>query len=260
MPRGRGPGTGRGTVAPVPTFERPGVTIRYEEFGAAAGAGHCPILLIAPGGMRSAIDAWANAPWDPIEHLSDRYRLIAMDQRNAGKSVADVHASHGWPTYTTDQLALLDHLGVEEFAVLGMCIGGSYTASLLATAPQRVRAAVTLQPIGRQDNVARFHEMFDQWADARRDEHPEATDQDWAGLRANMYDGGGVLFSVPDEALAGFDTPWLVLMGGDEFHPEAASRRLVELAPGARLVERWKQPEHVEAGRRAVDAFLAEHL
>lgn len=244
----------------MPTFERPGVTIRYEEYGSGQENGHCPILLIAPGGMRSAIDFWGHAPWNPIEHLSDRYRVIAMDQRNAGDSVADVHSSHGWPTYTTDQLALLDHLGVGEFAVLGMCIGGSFTASLLAAAPQRVRAAVTLQPIGRHENQERFHEMFDQWAEAAREDHPDATEQDWAGLRANMYDGGGILFSVPDEALARFTTPWLVLMGGDQFHPEPVSRRLVELAPGATLVEQWKEPEHVEAGKQAVDAFLAEHL
>ncbi len=239
----------------MPIFERPGVSIRYEERGSGF-----PILLIAPGGMRSAIDFWENAPWNPIEHLGDRYRVIAMDQRNAGESVADIHGSDGWPTYTTDQLALLDHLEVGEFAVLGMCIGGSYTANLLATAPQRVRAAVTLQPIGRHDNQERFHEMFDQWAETRREEHPEVTERDWAGFRANMYDGGGMLFSVPDAALARFTTPWLVLMGGDLFHPEPVSRRLVELAPGATLVERWKEGEHVEEGRSAVDAFLAEHL
>ncbi|MBW0103091.1 alpha/beta fold hydrolase [Pseudonocardia sp. KRD291] len=239
----------------MPTFERPGVTIRYEEQGSGS-----PVLLIAPGGMRSAIDFWEQAPWNPIEHLSDRYRVIAMDQRNAGGSVADIHGTDGWPTYTTDQLALLDHLDVGEFAVLGMCIGGSFTASLLATAPQRVRAAVTLQPIGRHENQERFHEMFDQWAQTQRENHADVPEADWTEFRANMYDGGGMLFSVPDEALARITTPWLVLMGGDRFHPEPVSRRLAELAPGARLVERWKEPEHVEAGRAAVDEFLAEHL
>ncbi|RZT89144.1 alpha/beta hydrolase family protein [Pseudonocardia sediminis] len=237
------------------TFERPGVTIHYEEHGTGF-----PILLIAPGGMRSAIDFWGHAPWNPIEHLSDRYRVIAMDQRNAGESVADIHGTDGWSTYTTDQLALLDHLDVGEFGVLGMCIGGSYIASLLATAPQRVRAAVTLQPIGRHENQERFHEMFDNWAQTQRESHPDVTEKDWAEFRGNMYDGGGILFSVPDEALARFTTPWLVLKGGDEFHPGPVSQQLVDLAPGATLVEQWKEPEHLEAGKKAVDAFLAEHL
>ena len=236
------------------SFERPGVTLHYEEHGSGF-----PILLIAPGGMRSAIPAWDKAPWNPVEHLADRYRVVAMDQRNAGASVGEVHGTDGWSTYTADQLALLDHLGIDEFAVLGMCIGGSFIANLLATAPERVRAAVTLQPIGREGNQHRFEEMFDGWRDELAD-HPEASDEDWASFRANMYGGGGMLFSVPDEALARFTTPWLVLMGGDEFHPESVSRRLADLAPGSELVERWKGEEHIRAGKAAVDTFLAEHL
>ncbi|MEQ3554914.1 alpha/beta hydrolase [Pseudonocardia nematodicida] len=239
----------------MPTFERPGATLHYEERGAGS-----PVLLIAPGGLRSTISAWDRAPWNPIEHLSGRYRVIAMDQRNAGSSAGEVHGTDGWSTYTADQLALLDHLGVDEFGVLGMCIGGSYTASLLATAPDRVRAAVTLQPIGRDGNQHRFEKMFDDWRAGIEADHPEASAQDWEQFRTNLYDGGGVLFSVPDEALARFTTPWLVLMGGDEFHPETASRRVAELAPGAELVERWKATEHVENGKAAVDAFLARHL
>lgn len=244
----------------MPQFERPGVSLRYEEYRPSSPVSDVPILLIAPGGMRSTVEFWEHAPWNPIDHLGDRYRLVAMDQRNAGRSVADVHATDGWSSWTADQLALLDHLGVGEFAVLGMCIGGAYTASLLATAPQRVRAAVTLQPIGRDGNQELFDGMVDDWAAEIAGDHPEATDADWAGLRANLFGGGGVLFSVPDDALARFATPWLVLMGGDDAHPESASRRVAELAPGATLVERWKAPEHVEAGRAAVDAFLDEHL
>ncbi|MBC3194616.1 alpha/beta hydrolase [Pseudonocardia sp. C8] len=239
----------------MPTFQRPGVTLHYEEHGSGF-----PVLLIAPGGLRSTIAAWDKAPWNPVDHLADRYRVIAMDQRNAGSSVGEVHGTDGWSTYTADQLALLDHLGVDEFAVLGMCIGGSYIASLLATSQDRIRAAVTLQPIGRADNQHRFEEMFDGWRAEIAADHPEASDDDWASFKANMYGGGGMLFSVPDEALARFTTPWLVLMGGDEFHPEQVSRRLVELAPGAELVERWKADEYVADGKAAVDTFLAKHL
>lgn len=237
------------------TFERPGVTLHYEERGSGPA-----VLLIAPGGMSSAITAWANAPWDPAAHLADRYRVITMDQRNAGDSVAEVHGTDGWSAYTADQLALLDHLGVDRFAVLGMCIGGSYIANLLATAPERVQAAVALQPIGRADNQHLFEEKFDEWRAGIEADHPEASDEDWLRFRTNMFGGGGMLYSVPDEALARFSTPWLILMGGDRFHPEPVSRRLAGLAPGAGLVERWKAEEDVPAGRAAVDRFLATHI
>ncbi|WP_226354385.1 alpha/beta fold hydrolase [Pseudonocardia sp. ICBG601] len=239
----------------MPSFERPGVTLHYEEHGTGF-----PVLLLAPGGMNSTIAAWGNAPWDPVAHLAQRYRVIAMDQRNAGSSVAEVHGSDGWDTYTADQLALLDHLGVSECAVLGMCIGGAYIANLLVTAPQRVRAAVALQPIGRADNQHLFEKSFDSWRAGIEADHPEVPDDDWAAFRTNMWGGGGMLYSVPDEALAHVATPWLVLMGIDAFHPEPVSRRLAGLAPGAELVEQWKVEPHVDDGRAAVDRFLAAHL
>ena len=48
------------------------------------------MLLFAPGGMRSAIPFWETQPWNPIEALSPHFRVIAMDQRNAGQSTAPV--------------------------------------------------------------------------------------------------------------------------------------------------------------------------
>ena len=66
-----------------------------------------PVLLIAPGGMHSANDLWNRMPWNPREALRDRYRVIGMDQRNAGGSTAPVNANDDWTTYTGDQLALL---------------------------------------------------------------------------------------------------------------------------------------------------------
>lgn len=42
-----------------------------------------PVLLIALGGMASSNDAWQRSPWNPRTALSDTYRVIGMDQRNA---------------------------------------------------------------------------------------------------------------------------------------------------------------------------------
>jgi hypothetical protein len=50
-----------------------------------------------------------------------------------------------------------------------------------------------------------------------------------------------------------------VLLGNDLYHPASCSRRLAELAPGAELIEQWKEPEHNASARAAVDAFLAAH-
>ena len=65
----------------MPIFVQGDTELYYEETGEGF-----PILLFAPGGMRSAISFWAQSPWNPIEALSDHFRVIAMDQRNAGRS------------------------------------------------------------------------------------------------------------------------------------------------------------------------------
>ena len=105
----------------MPIFTRGDVKLYYEEHGKGF-----PLLLIAPGGMRSAVSFWDKVAWNPIAELADHYRVIAMDQRNAGNSTAPIRATDSWSVYTEDQLALMDHLGIDRFHVAGMCIGGSY--------------------------------------------------------------------------------------------------------------------------------------
>jgi pimeloyl-ACP methyl ester carboxylesterase len=235
-------------------FERDGVSLAYDDHGEGF-----PILLIAPGGMRSEVSFWNGTPWNPIEQLAGDYRIIAMDQRNAGRSRGPVTASDGWHTYTADQLALLDHLGVDRFHVMGMCIGGPYAFGLIQAAPERVASAVHFQPIGLDDNRQAFYDMYDSWADELRPSRPEVSDDDWAGLRAAMYGGDDFLFNVGRDFVATCATPMLVLMGNDLYHPESTSRDIVELAPDAELVEHWKDPEHHDAAMKAVAEFLARH-
>jgi hypothetical protein len=50
--------------------------------------------------------------------------------------------------------------------------------------------------------------------------------------------------------------PLLVLMGNDIYHPTATSREIAEVAPNARLIERWKDPELVADTVQSVRAFL----
>jgi pimeloyl-ACP methyl ester carboxylesterase len=102
------------------------------------GTGH-PVLLFAPGFLSSRIERWATNPakpgvpqdWlDPIPALADRFKLIALDVRNAGRSRAKLNASDDWETYTDDFLALVDHLGVTQFHAFGACIGVSFALSV----------------------------------------------------------------------------------------------------------------------------------
>lgn len=234
-------------------FEHDTTKIHYQ----TSGDGF-PVLAIAPGGMRSTIDAWSRSPWHPAERLSEGYRVITMDQRNAGKSFAPVTRDDGWDSYTADQLALLDHLGVERFAIVGMCIGGSYIAGLIRAVPERVACAVMLQPIGLEDNREAFYTMFRGWVDEVRDRHPEADDDVWDRFRQRMF-GGDFMFNATREQIAEIDTPLLVLRGDDLYHPEAICRAVADLAKNAELVEHWKEGEDVDRAGQAIAAFLAAH-
>ena len=238
----------------MPIFENGDVQLYYEEHGQGF-----PVLLLAPGGMRSAGPVWERAaPWNPVDQLSPTYRVIVMDQRNAGRSADPVRASDGWPVYADDQLALLDHLGVDRCHLAGMCIGGPFIMGLIQAAPERVASAVVFQTIGLDDNREAFFEMFDSWAEELAPKRPDIEDVALESFKRRMY-GGDFLFSVSREFVARCPTPLLVLMGNDLHHPEASSRELAALAPDATLLERWKAPEDQPAAKQAVAEFLAEH-
>lgn len=237
----------------MPTCEYDGVSLYYEEHGEGF-----PILLFAPGGMRSAIDFWRRSPFDPIEALSPEFRVIAMDQRNAGRSTAPVTAEDGWHSYTRDHLALLDHLGIERCHLLGGCIGGPYCLGLMQVAPERVASAVLQQTIGFEDNRDAFYQMFDGWAEELKRSRPEIDDATLAAFRSNMYDGDFV-FNVSRDFVRSCEIPMLVLMGNDLYHPASTSREIAQLAPNAELVETWKEPEHVNATVERVTRFFRRH-
>jgi pimeloyl-ACP methyl ester carboxylesterase len=239
----------------MPTFTRDGVTLYYEEYGAGY-----PVLLFAPGGMRSSIEFWKKAPWNPTVELSDSFRVIAMDQRNAGRSCAPVSPTDGWETYTADHLALLDHLGIVRCHLMGGCIGSSYCLGVIKAAPERVTAAVLQNPIGLSpDNRKLFQGMFDQWARELKEARPEIDEAAFAPFKERMY-GGDFVFNVSREFLRSVKTPLLILCGSDEFHPTPISREIADLAPNAEIITTWKTPpEALKDAIGRVREFLRSH-
>ncbi len=64
----------------MPVFERAGVSLYYEEFGSGF-----PLLLFAPGGMRSAIDFWHKSPIDPTTLLRGIWLRFSAAAVRAGR-------------------------------------------------------------------------------------------------------------------------------------------------------------------------------
>lgn len=234
-------------------YEKGPTKISYDREGTGT-----PILLLAPGGMRSANNLWNTMPWNPRERLRNEFELIGMDQRNAGSSTGPITEYDDWGIYKEDQISLLDHLEIESCHLIGMCIGGPFIANLLKSNPERFKSAVMLQPVGIDQNREAFYEMFDDWAKEVVDEESGPTSGTLNKFKHNMWDGN-FLITANEEEVAKIQSPILVLMGDDLYHPQSISRELTSLAPNATLIEKWKDEEYLDTANSSIIEFLMRH-
>lgn len=245
----------------MPTLKLKDAEIHYEEYGTGY-----PVLLFAPGGMRSNVAMWhkpADGPpraWsDWTEFLARNYRVVAMDQRNAGRSKGAVAADHGWHTYAADQVALMDHLGIARAHTLGGCIGSSFCLKLIEAAPGRTSAAVLQNPIGLNPEFPTyFPDGFAEWSEEQRRARPDLDPAALKSFGAHMWSGEFV-FSVSRDFVKRCDTPCLVLPGNDKPHPAVTGLELAEILPNNEMLRDWKGPDHLAAQQRTVLAFLEKH-
>jgi pimeloyl-ACP methyl ester carboxylesterase len=240
----------------MPSFEHHGAQIYYEEFGQGF-----PILTFAPAGLQSTIAVWGQpmAPINPTTEFADRFRVIAMDQRNAGgRSRAPIGAQDGWDSYTDDHLAVLDRLRIDRCHLYGQCIGGSFILNLIRRAPERVQSAVLAQPIGRVGPMAPGRPArFNAWAESLQD-HPEATEPVLDAFCRNLY-APGFVYCVDRDFCKTVKTPCLVLAGNDEAHPYPISEEVAKLIPNCDFIAEWKTGDALAAARPRVREFLLKH-
>lgn len=242
----------------MPTFTHGDATIYYEEHGEGF-----PILTFAPKGLLSTCAVWKepSAPIDPVAEWSGEFRVICMDQRNApnGRSHAPITAQDGWHSYTSDHVALLDHLGIERCHLYGQCIGGPFIMSFLKAAQQRVACAVIAQPSGRigpmKPGRNALFEAFAQNAHARQ---PGLTEETLDAFQRNLYEAGFV-YSVDREFVKTVRTPMLLMAGNDEAHPFPVSEEMSQLLPDCEFIREWKTGDALQAARPRVRAFLKKH-
>ncbi len=239
----------------MPVLERYGASLYYQE----SGSGY-PVLLLAPGSFQSSIDWWhqGGPATDPTVYLADDFRLIAMDQRNAGRSRALISATDGWHSFTEDHVALLDHLGIERAHVVGACIGVTFALRLIQVQPWRVSAAVLQQPIGTLDPRPGPSGGFKGWREALTD-HPEATEAALDGYQNNLY-AADFVYAVSRDFVRSCQTPFLVLPGNDRAHPYEIAEEIARLAPNAEFIADWKEAAAQEAAFKRVREFLLTNV
>jgi len=230
----------------MPSFDHHGAHIYYEEYGQGF-----PILTFAPAGLASVIAVWSqpSAPINPTTEWAANYRVIAMDQRNAGgQSRAPITAQDSWDAYTADHIALLDHLRIDRCHLYGQCIGGSFIVNMLKHHPERVQSAVLAQPIGRVGANA--------WAESLKD-HPEATQPVLDAFCRNLY-APGFVYAADRDFVKTIRTPCMVLAGNDEAHPYPISEELSKLIPNCEFIPEWKTGAALTAAKARVAEFLAK--
>ncbi len=239
----------------MPQFDYDATSIHFEEYGSGF-----PLLLIAPGAMESAIEMWAGATIDPLAHYADSFRLIAMDQRNAGRSYGPLEPSDPWGAYASDQLALLDHLGIGRFHVMGACIGASFALKLIERAPAHVAAAVLEQPVGiTNGNGPLYEQMWRSWG-AGLSDRTDLTREGTEVFGNRMWRDDFVV-SVSRDFVRSCRTPLLVLPGTDRYHPTATGREIAALAPAGRILEPWNDSQaHVDHAATTIGSFLQAHV
>ena len=239
------------------------VTIHYQ----VTGTGF-PLLVISGGGLNSRIPPPnpARAPFNVIGEFSSEYRCIAMDQRNAngGQSSGPLEVDRPWDAYTDDQLALMDHLEIDQFLVIGWCIGGPFIWNLLERAGDRIPAAVSMQPVGynAEEPDYMFESMKSNWGqplvESRSDISMSMAEQ---FLNNAFRSGNDFVLSASREFVQGCQTPILILPDDTTEHPYDVAIESAMLAPNAQLsLYPWKHPpERIPLAIRHIRTFIKAH-
>ncbi|MEO7403049.1 MAG: alpha/beta hydrolase [Burkholderiales bacterium] len=118
---------------------------RYDIHHVDTGSGF-PVLLIH--GLAGDHNAWL--PQLPV--LETKYRVIATDNRGAGKST-QIDEPISTEAMARDFLELMDRLGAQRFHVVGRSLGGLIGQHMALLAPDRIQSLVMLAAAAKVDPI-----------------------------------------------------------------------------------------------------------
>ncbi|MED5393552.1 MAG: alpha/beta hydrolase [Actinomycetota bacterium] len=133
-------------------IESNGVRTAWLDWGGVGDA----LVLLHPNGFCAGV-------YDPLaRRLATRHRVLGIDLRGHGDSddVVDPMLL-GNDIMASDALAVLEHLGIDQFAVVGVSSGGAVGGEMAAVAPDRVTALVLCEAVAidarvREDQLFGF--------------------------------------------------------------------------------------------------------
>jgi len=122
-------------------IESDGLGIAYLDWNRGDGGGD-PLVVLHPNGFCAGM-------YDPlVARLGDRHRVVGVDLRGHGASetVTD-EVLLGNDAMANDVLAVLDHLGIDRFDLLGVSLGGGVAILVAAEAPERMGSMMLCEAI-----------------------------------------------------------------------------------------------------------------
>jgi len=88
---------------------------------------------------------WDSKMWAPqVEALSQHYRCIVPDLWAHGESQPAPESTRSLTDYAKQIVALLDHLEIEQFSIVGLSVGGMWGTEVAALVPSRLRSLVLM--------------------------------------------------------------------------------------------------------------------
>lgn len=128
-----------------------------------------PVVLIH--GLAGDCSAWASQ----IQFLKDHFRVVAFDNRGAGKST-QIDEPISTQDLARDTLGLMDFLNIPSAHIVGRSMGGAVAQHMAIMSPERVKSLVlcasfaALDPLGRRVllNMREALEWRMNWADHAR--------------------------------------------------------------------------------------------
>jgi pimeloyl-ACP methyl ester carboxylesterase len=279
----------------VPSAVVGGISTRYEVLGDGP-----PLLMYAPGGFDATIEKWrAPGVYERIallEHLPKKYRCIAFDRRECGRSGGRVEPIT-WRHYADHGMALLEHLGIERAHLIGGCMGCSCVMAFAVAYPAATLGMILWWPVGGAKYRIKAHQRFADhlsfakqnglqgvaehalkegkafnadarggpWASVLR--HDKAFAATFAQLKREKYEQivegmRDALFDrdtspgAEPNDLLKLDIPALIIPGRDESHATSAARYLEECLPKSRYWDALPEAQTREAAVPRLLEFL----
>ncbi len=220
--------------------------------------GDQPTLVLLQGFMASR-GIWK---WQ-VEAFSPYFRIITMDNRDAGESAPEAE-SYSMADLAGDVASLLTSLGIERASILGHSMGGYVALQFASLYPGRLgklilvgTSALAGGALGRpapsydrarfiEDPIERTRKRYTRLtAPGYFEAHPEKLEATAQTARGNaltfesMVRQSNSAFLTHDtrEALPTIAVPVLIVHGDvDPTIPVSAGRKIAEAIPGAKLV------------------------